>query len=135
LAEVNSRVFRLLGLHAIEQWLVEDFVALNLELNKGKVTDEAMRSPTRSEVDIYFITLRECLDDFLPDSQGLHHKIEAITSSHSTFFSLTAVHAREALVPTIADDGTASANLKKMRERLRQRHSQWVYFDRSLRRY
>lgn len=135
LADMNLRVFRLLGLRPVEQWLVEDFVGVNLELNKGKVTEEAMRTPTDAEVALYFTTLRNCLDSFLPASQRLRHKIEAVTSSHGAFFSIAAIRASESIAPTVTDDAAAATALRKMRDRLRQRHSQWVYFDRALNRY
>ena len=135
LDEVNTRVFRLLGLRATERWLVEDFVRINLELNKGKVTEEVMREPTPAEVALYFTTLRNCLDGFLPATQGLRHKIDAITSQNGAFFSVAAVRAREVIAPAITDDAGAEAALRNIREKLRRKHSQWVYFDRSLKRY
>ena len=135
LEEVNTRVFRLLGLRATERWLVEDLVRINLELNKGKVTEEAMRVPTLTEVALYFTTLRNCLDGFLPSTQGLHHKIDAITSRNGAFFSVAAMRTREAIAPAITDDAGAAAALRNIRDKLRRKHSQWVYFDRSLKRY
>jgi hypothetical protein len=135
LAEMNTRVFRLLGLRPAERWLVEDFVRINLELNKGKITTEAMRAPSPAEVKLYFTTLRNCLDSFLPASQGLRHKIDAITSSNGTFFSITAIRANDPIALTVTDNATASTALRNMRDRLRQRHSQWLYFDRALNRY
>jgi hypothetical protein len=135
LDEVNIRVFRLLGLRAAERWLVEDFVRINLELNKGKVTEEAVREPTSNEQALYFTTLRNCLDGFVPATQGLRHKIDAITSPNGAFFSVAAMRGREAIAPVIADDAGADAALRNIRERLRRKHSQWVYFDRSLKRY
>lgn len=135
LAEVNNRVFKLLGLRPLERWLVEDFVRVNLELNKGKVTREAMRAPSPAEVKLYFTTLRNSLDGFLPASQNLRHKIDAITSAQGAFFSIAAIRAIEPIAPTVTDDAGTSTVLRNMRDRLRQRHSQWVYFDRALNRY
>lgn len=135
LDEVNTRVFRLLGLRQTERWLVEDFVRINLELNKGKVTAEAMREPTADEITLYFRTLRDCLDGFLTAEQGLRHKVDALTSPTGAFFSIAARRTNGAITPTISDDADATATLRQMRDRLRERHSQWVYFDRSLKRY
>jgi len=135
LAEVNTRVFRLLGLRPVERWLVEDFVRMNLELNKGKVTAEAMREPSPDEVVLYFKTLRDGLDGFLPAAQGLRHKVEALTAPGGAFFSIAARRTNEAIAPAITADAAAAAPLRQMRDRLRARHSQWVYFDRGLNRY
>ena len=135
LDEANTNIFRLLGLRPTERWLIEDFVRINLELNKGKVTAEAMQEPTSKEVTLYLATLRNCLDDFLLASQGLHHKINVITSPHGAFFSVATERTGEAILPTVTDDTKAGTALKNIRDRLRQKHSQWVYFDRSLKRY
>jgi hypothetical protein len=135
LADANARVFRLLGLRPVERWLVEDFVGMNLELNKGKVTAEAMREPSPDEVARYFKTLRDGLDGFLPAAQGLRHKVDALTAPGGAFFSVAARRTSEAIAPTITADAAAAATLRQMRDKLRTRHSQWVYFDRGLKRY
>ena len=135
LKEANTQVFQLLGLRPFEQWLIEDFVHINLELNHGKVGKEVMRQPTSNEIEIYFNTLRNCLDGFLSSSQRLRHKINAITSPHGAFFSTAAIRTEEAILPTISDDAGADSPLKNIRAKLRRRHSQWVYFNRNLKQY
>lgn len=136
LAELNDRVFKLLELRAVERWLVEDFVQLHLELNKGKVTAEAIRSPTPDERLIYLTALRDCLDGFLTVERGLLHKLEVLTDRESALLSVSLVRSKSPIEPAVINaDDPASRNLKTIRDRLRTKHSQWVYFDRSLKVY
>jgi len=134
--ELNARVFKLVGLRQAERWLVEDFVRLHLQLNKGKVATESIRVPTDAESKLYLTTLRDCLDGFLTSDPSSRHLIEAVTGKDAAFLSVTLVKTAKpepvSLFP--ADHPTASA-LLKIRDRLRQRHSQWVYFDRNLKVY
>jgi len=136
LSEVNSRVFKLLGIRSSERLLVEDFVHKNLAVNKGKVTREVMRPPMNDEQELYLATLRDCLDGFLSAHRGLRHKIEMIQDPKSGFFSVSLQKASAPVKPAIfpADHNGARA-LLALRERLRRKHSQWVYFDRSLKIY
>jgi hypothetical protein len=133
LSEVNSRVFRLLGIRSSERLLVEDFVRKNLELNKGKVTREAMRPPRSDEQELYLRTLRDCLDEFLSSGRGVRHKIEAIQDRESTFFSVSLQKASAPVGPVMLPVDHAEAGiLRGLRDELRCKHSQWVYFDRNL---
>ncbi len=134
--ELNQKVFKSLGLRTNERWLVEDFVHLNLELNKGKVTTETLRAPAESELKLYLTTLRDCLDEFLTVSRGLRHRLEAVTEGDIALFSVALVKATAPITPKLltADDGTART-LHKLRLQVRQQHSQWLYFDRNLKIY
>lgn len=136
IAELNDRVFKLLGLRKVERWLVEDFVQLHLELNKGKVTSEAMRSPTTDECRGYLVVLRDCLDGFLSAERGLRHKLEVLSDRETALLAVSLVKSTVCIAPVVvnADDPT-SRNLKTIRDRLRSKHSQWIYFDRSLKVY
>ena len=136
ISDINSRVFRLLGLCPNEHWLVHDFVHLNLELNKGKVTREAMRVPTPDELRLYLTTLRDCLDSYLTSSQGFRHKIEAVTAGEYALFSVSLQRTSTPVPPSVfAADHAKARALLEIRDRLRRKHSQWVYFDRSLKVY
>jgi hypothetical protein len=135
LSDANARVFKAVGLRSVERFLIEDFVRLNLELVHGKVADAVMRAPSTAEVKLYFVTVRNSLDSFLSPSQGLRHKIEAITSSEGAFFSVTAIRGPEPIKPLVTDYAASSTALRNMRDRLRERKSQWIYFDRALHRY
>ncbi|MBN1508335.1 MAG: N-6 DNA methylase [Sedimentisphaerales bacterium] len=136
LSEVNTRVFRLLGIRSSERLLVEDFVHVNLELNKGKVTREAMRPPTNDEQELYLGTLRDCLDAFVSPHRGIRHRIEVVHDKESAFLSVSLQKASAPVEPAVfSADRAGARTLLALRERLRHKHSQWVYFDRSLRSY
>jgi hypothetical protein len=133
---VNAKVFELLALRPSERLLIEDFVRLNMQLRQGMITKEVMRPPDEQDLHAYLLTLRENLDAFLSASRGLRHKIEAVTSRESAFLSIALQRIAEPVAPRIiaAGDETAAA-LLRIRDRLRQKHSQWLYFDRSLKVY
>jgi hypothetical protein len=136
LSSLNSKVFRILRIRATDRWLVEDFVHLHLQLNKGKFTHDAMRAPTPAELQGYLTVLRDSLDSLLSPNRGVRHKIEAIIAKDSGFISVALQRTSELVIPRViaAEDNTASPMLK-IRARLRQKHSQWLYFDRSLKIY
>jgi hypothetical protein len=136
LAALNSKVFKALRVRDSDRWLIEDFVHLHLQLNKGKVTQDAMRAPTPGELQTYLTALRDNLDGFLSAVRGVRHKLEVITAKESAFISVALQRTSDPVKPRVisAEDTTASA-LLKIRDGLRQKHSQWLYFDRSLKIY
>jgi predicted RNA methylase len=134
--ELNNRVFDLLRLKPYERWLIEDFVQLHLERNMGKVTPEVLRIPTPEERQSYLHALRNCLDAFLSAQRGFRHKIEMLADGDSALLAVSLMTSPTAIEPlTLAADQPTSQNLRKMRDDLRSRHSQWVYFDRGLKVY
>jgi len=135
LTELNDRVFNLLGLRKTERWLVEDFVHLQLQLTKGKATRSVLRLPTDEEKQAYLMALRDCLDSFLSE-RLMRHRIEVLADHHSALFSVSLVQSKVAIDPAIhKSDEHASRELRTIRDRLRSKHSQWVYFDRALKVY
>lgn len=136
IAELNERVFKLLGMRPVERWLVEDFVQLHIALNKGKVTDDVRRAPTDDDRQTYLLALRQCLDGFLTVERGLRHKLEVLADRESALLSVSLVKSKTSIEPVVINaDNPASRNLKTIRDRLRSKHSQWVYFDRNLKVY
>jgi hypothetical protein len=134
--DLNCKAFKLLALRSNERLLIQDFVHLHLQLNKGKVTHDTMRAPTQGELQSYLVVLRDNLDAFLSTSRGLHHKIEAVTGRESAFLSIALERTAEPVPPRTVETGDETAvTLLKLRDRLRQKHSQWLYFDRSLKIY
>ena len=134
--ELNDRVFKLLGLRKTERWLVEDFVHVNMELTKGKLSAEVIRSPRSNEQLAYLSALRDCLDSFLSADRGLRHRIELLIDGQSALLSVSLVQSQTSIQPNvIPEDDPATRSLKTIRDRLRKQHSQWVYFDRALKVY
>ena len=135
-AELNDRVFKLLGLRKAECWLIHDFVHLQMELTKGKVTDAVTRTPSAEERQEYLLALQECLDGFFSSERGLRHKLEVLSDRESAMLSVSLVKSKTSVEPVVIEaDDPASRNLKTIRDRLRTQHSQWVYFDRNLKVY
>jgi DNA-directed RNA polymerase subunit H (RpoH/RPB5) len=136
LADLNNRVFELLRLSPTERWLVEDFVHLQMELIKGKVTKAVRKPPTSNEREAYLVSLRHCLDGFLSENRGLRHRLEVLADRDSALISVSLVRSKIMIEPVTHNaDDAASRNLKVIRDRLRSKHSQWVYFDRALKVY
>lgn len=136
LQELNQKVYAALQLRPSEQWLVEDFVNVNLELNKGKVSPIAVRKPEASEIIEYLTALRDCLDGFISPERGLRHQVDAITDARTALFSVSLQSTREAVPPRLlSPDQETAATLLTLRDNLRRQHSQWVYFDRALKIY
>lgn len=134
--DLNDRVFKILGLRSAERWLVEDFVHLNLQLNKGKVTRETQRPPTKPELELYLTTLRGCLDGFLSPDRGVRHRLTVAIEQESAAFSVSLEKAATPIDPLILfADQEGAGPLLSLRDQLRQKHSQWIYFDRNLKIY
>ncbi len=136
IAELNDRVYSLLGVRQSERWLVEDFVNIHMELDKGKFAPDVARAPTAAERLEYLKSLRECLDGFFAEDRGVRHKLEVLVDGESALLAVSLVKSKIAIEPlVIAADDPASRDLKIIRDRLRTKHSQWVYFDRNLKVY
>jgi type I restriction-modification system DNA methylase subunit len=135
-AVVNDRVFDLLDLRKTERWLVEDFVQRHLELNKGKVTDDAIRPPNPPEVLTYLTALRDCLDGFLTGKIVCRHRIEALVGQDSALLAISATKQNAPVAPSVVDAEEPNASgLNAIRDMLRSQQSQWIYFDRALKVY
>lgn len=134
--ELNDKVFKVLGCRSTERWLVEDFVHLHLQMNKGKVTRETLRPPTKPELELYLTTLRGCLDGFLSPDRGVRHRLTAAIERESAVFSVSLEKATTPIEPLILfAEQEEAGTLLAIRDQLRQKHSQWVYFDRNLKIY
>lgn len=134
--ELNDRVYSLLGLRKSERWLVEDFVQLQMQLNQGKFTPEVACAPTSDERQLYLTALRDCLDGFFAADRGLRHKLEVLMDRESALMAVSLVRSKTSVEPVVmVADNPASKDLQIIRDRLRNKHSQWVYFDRNLKVY
>lgn len=134
--QLNDRVYSLLGLRDVERWLVEDFVQLHMELNKGKFSLEVSRAPKPEERQLYLTSLQMCLDGFLSSERGVKHKLQLLVDHESALLAVSMVRSNSTIDPVVVEaDDPASRDLKTIRDRLRSKHSQWVYFNRNLKVY
>lgn len=134
--ELNERVFKLLGLREDERILVQDFVTTNMQCVQGKVAKAALNPPSKSVMRSYLQRLRKELDMFIDGQTDVHHGITAFHDARSAMLAvrLAPVGTTQHIVIKSADAETAN-ELARVRKGLRQRYSQWVYFNRNLRIY
>lgn len=135
LSEVDARVYALLGLTPSERILVEDFVQWNLRLIKGKVPPEIVAPPTVQTIDTYLATLKSELDSFIGQDAGLSHDLHAVQAEASAMLSIR-LRPGNAVPPTVVKAGEeTSLALERTGKNLLRSHSQWLYFERSLKIY
>jgi hypothetical protein len=137
--EINEQVYKLLGLRDCERWLVEDLVHIRMPLLQGKVSEEAIRTPTSVELETYASVFQAELDAFVANDPELYHEVTVVHDPLSAMIEVrltrhAEVGRRLPLVQTAADETTAR-QFAAIRRKLRKQHSQWVYFDRNLRIY
>ena len=103
---------------------------------KGKVTKEAVDSPEEPTMQLYLQRLKQELDAFIAGQSDMQHEIIAIHDTHSAMLAIRLTQADAPHAPIIrATDERTSQEFTEVRKRLKQRHSQWIYFNRGLRVY
>jgi hypothetical protein len=136
IAELNDRVYRILDLQEAERTLIQDFITMNMQCIQGKVTEEVLARPSESMMQLYLEHLQKELDAFIADQSETQHEIIARYDARSAMIAIRLPQAGASHAPTIqAADQETSQEFVKIRERLKQRHSQWIYFNRNLRIY
>jgi hypothetical protein len=109
---------------------------MNMQCIKGKVTKGVIGVPSESTIRLYMKYLKHELDAFIAGQSAIQHEIITL---HDTRSAMLAIRLTQADVPSspllkVADKKT-SQEFREIRERLKQRHSQWIYFNRHLRIY
>jgi len=135
--ELNDTVFRALHLRGFERALVRDLVHLRLQLIQGKVSKEAVGSPSNEELRRYAEVVTDELDAFVDDHPSLKHSTTVVQNGRS---AIVAIRVHESARPkrrvhVEAASSAAAAQLASIRSRIREKHSQWIYFERNLRLY
>lgn len=135
--EMNTLVYRALGLGPKEQSLVHDFVRVRFALNDGQAGNEAIRHPTEAEMRAYAVGLQKELDDYISGEVSGRHDVQIVYDDHSGMVCISLVQdgAAKARVSVMRADATDAVALEKCRHHVRRQRSQWVYFDRNLRAY
>jgi len=137
LKELNKYIYNSLGFTETERFLVEDLVHVRMSLIKGKVSKSALLPPDEGEMKSYLSYLASLLDAFVEDNEGPRHEIIASYDESSAMISIRLAEAEPDVTRVISlhGGGQAARQLAQIRQRLRAQHSQWVYFERSLRVY
>lgn len=135
--ELNERVFDLLGLRGSERAVVEDLVNIRMEMVHGKVTKRASAPPCPKEIREYLTALVAELDRFIEDYPGFAHSAVAVQDGNSAMVvvDLCRGEARRGKTDVMSADDSTAEEFAAVRQNVRKRHSQWLYFDRSLRVY
>lgn len=115
--------------------ITREFISTRLQLNQGKSVVPATAPPNEEHLQEYGVYLRNELDAFTEGS-GLRHKVEltyskqlivcSVEFSRSDSFTSIDVSVEKA-------QGDLSLFLSYVQEKAKQRFSQWVYVQRSLR--
>jgi len=137
--ELNGRVYDVLRLRETEQMLVEDFVQFKRFANKGKLAEEAAGKPDPEELERYAGVLKSELDEFFEDDPSLRHTVCVLYDERSRTGMVEVELLRNQRGPLPvkverADAGT-SGDFDRARRQVREKRSQWLYFDRNLRLY
>ncbi|MCK4659074.1 MAG: N-6 DNA methylase, partial [Phycisphaerae bacterium] len=135
--ELNNLTNDSLGLDSRERVLVHDLKHVRLELNDGKLGRPAVRSPKPKEMCTYARRLKSELDAFIGNELPKRHSVEIVYDKLSAMICVNLTkdtdEARRIIVERAGGEG--AKQLERTRRRLRQKFSQWVYFDRNLRLY
>lgn len=137
LNELNDITSEALGLDSRQRAAVHDLVHIRLWLNDGKVGTAATQAPTGAELQAYATTLQSELDGFLGEDVAVRHRVEVCTDAHSGIVEIELMRDTQQRQPIrILKAGDSSAlQFEEARRLLREKRSQWVYFDRNLRIY
>jgi len=115
--------------------VTREFVSIRLQLDNGKAIVPATAPPNEEHLQEYGLRLRDELDAFTEGS-GLRHKVGLTYSKQLIVCSVEFVRsdASTSLNVTVEKaQGDLSLFLSHIQEKAKQRFSQWVYVQRSLR--
>jgi N-6 DNA Methylase len=115
--------------------ITREFISVRLQLNQGKSVVPATASPSEEYLQQYGLNLRDELDAFTEGS-GLWHKVELTYAKQLIVCSVEFVRSdvSNAIDVTVEKaQGDLSLFLSYIQEKAKQRFSQWVYVQRSLR--
>lgn len=137
IGELNTLVNKALGLDQAAKAAVRDLVHVRRALVDGQVGRAAVRPPEPEELRAYGAMLLEELDAFLSEDVPARHKLTIIYDSSSAMAEVELMRDTVETQPILVEaaDSTVGAQFRDIRKRLRERRSQWLYFERNLRIY
>ena len=139
IGELNDQVYRLLGLRDTERLLIEDFVHCKRLAIQGKVSEEAAGVPDAKELEQYANVLKSELDGFFDNAPNLRHRVDVQYDDRSRTgmveVELLRNHSGPLRVKIERADASTSDDFERAREQVREKRSQWLYFERNLRLY
>jgi hypothetical protein len=128
----HEMIFNLLKLRPHERDLIEGFFAGPWQLIKGKFPPDAVAPAKPDDILKYCQSLRRELDEYLQE-RGVHHKITVILDPKQVCLTVEGKRTNQTIEPVIQESsGGQSEALRRIAQQLRQKHSQRVYFEKSL---
>jgi type I restriction-modification system DNA methylase subunit len=115
--------------------VAREFISIRLQLDNGKSIVPATEPPNEEHLQEYGLHLRDELDAFTEGS-GLRHKVSLTYSKQLIACSVEFVHSTTSTSIDVSVEkaqGNLSLSLSYIQEKAKQRFSQWVYVQRSLR--
>lgn len=136
-SELNAMVNDALKLREADTWLISDLIRIRRRLIQGKVDPAAAGSPSREEMRSYCEALKRELDSFTEVATDDRYVVEVIHEQESAMVVAHRAPARliSASIRILSADAQEAKSLHEIRQHLLERHSQWLYFERALRRY
>ncbi len=132
LVQMEAAFQRLFNLRAHERELIEGFFTGSYQCIKGKFPAEAVEPATITDVDKYCRVLRRELDDYLQE-RGVRHQIIVSLDAQDVCLIVEGKRTSAVIDPVIQSSGNDHTEaLRRIAEQLRQKHSQRVYFEKSL---
>ncbi len=110
---------------------------MRIGLIQGKVSKAAIHSPSNPEIRRYAKVLTDELDAFVDDQPSLKHSATVLHNGRSAIVRIK-LHRSSPPSERIRvekADSAAGKELASIRSRIREKHSQWFYFQRNLRLY
>jgi hypothetical protein len=137
LSKMNDRVYDVLGIRPDQKALVSDLVNLRMKINEGQTPKEAIRPPSEPELKEYARQLRDDLDAFTDDQPSIRHRVVVGKDGHQGIVSIALNQGASGVIAVeIVDMKKARQSLfSEAQQAMKQRHSQWVYFERNVRLY
>lgn len=138
LMKLNSRVYDLLQLTNDERHLVSDLVRIRMQMVKGKVAPEIVRSASEEELRGYGEVLLGELDAFIDDQPEYSHFVTIVQNGKSAIVGVTLESGgsrRQNGVVIEKDESALPNDFAEIQRRVHDSNSQWIYFRRNLRLY
>jgi hypothetical protein len=135
--EMNCTIFDAVGLGYLERTLIRDFVHTRFSLNDGKLGRAAVERPTKGDLQAYANRLQVELDEYIRGEIAGSHIVTVVYDDHSGMVRIGLARdiTPQRRVSVMRAEASEAAVLQKCRQSIRQKRSQWVYFDRNLRVY
>jgi hypothetical protein len=129
---LEADIFDVLELRSHERDLIEGFFAGPWQLIKGVYPDDAVEPAKPADIQNYCRSLRRELDEYLQE-RGVRHQITVTLDDKQVCLAVEGRRTSKAIEPVIQESNQGQSEvLKRIAKQLRQKHSQRVYFEKSL---